>query len=50
MVSFYTKVERLARDKHSSSLVQFISYKENEVLWILPLLYINFMSMVYEPS
>ncbi len=28
----YTKLERLARDKHSSLLDSFISYKENEVL------------------
>jgi len=27
-------MERLANDKHSNSLVQFVSYKEKEVLWM----------------
>jgi hypothetical protein len=31
-VLHYTKLERLARDKHSSLLSLFRSYKENEVL------------------
>jgi hypothetical protein len=29
-----TRLERLANDKHSNSLYQFISYKENLVSWI----------------
>ncbi len=28
----YTRVEKLASDKHSSLLGQFVSYEENEVL------------------
>jgi hypothetical protein len=28
----YTRLNRLARDKHYSFLYQFISYEENEVL------------------
>jgi hypothetical protein len=28
----YTRLERLARDKHSSFFEPFVSYKENEVL------------------
>jgi hypothetical protein len=30
-VFHYTKLEKLARDKHSSLLGSFVSYKENEV-------------------
>ncbi len=30
----YIKLDRFATDKHSSLLDQFISYKENEVLWM----------------
>jgi hypothetical protein len=33
-VLHYTRLERLARDKHSSLLGPFVSYEENEVLWI----------------
>ncbi len=33
-VLYYTMVEKLANDKHSSLLVQFVGYEENEVLWI----------------
>jgi hypothetical protein len=35
-VLHYTKLERLARDKHSGLLGQPVSYEENEVLWIWP--------------
>jgi hypothetical protein len=31
-IVFYTRLERLARDKHSSLLRPFISYEENKVL------------------
>ncbi len=34
LVLEYTKQERLARDKHFSLFIQFISYEENKVLWI----------------
>ncbi len=30
----YTKLERVAKNKHSSLLEPFVSYEENEVLWI----------------
>ena len=36
-VLLYTRLERLATDKHSSLLDPFVSYEENEVLWIRPL-------------
>jgi hypothetical protein len=32
LVVHYIRLERLARDKHSSLLVPFISYEENKVL------------------
>ncbi len=32
-----SKLERFGRDKHSCLLGLFISYKENEVLWIQPI-------------
>jgi hypothetical protein len=35
-VVLYTRLERLARDKCSSSLDQFISYEGNKVLWTQP--------------
>ncbi len=35
-VLHYIKVERLATDKYTTLLDPFISYKENEVLWIRP--------------
>jgi len=31
---YYTRLERLARDKHYSLLGPFVSYEENEVLLI----------------
>jgi len=31
------KLERIARDKHSSLLGQFLGYRENEMFWILSL-------------
>jgi hypothetical protein len=34
LVSHYTRLERLARDKHSCLLGPFVSYKENEVLQV----------------
>jgi hypothetical protein len=37
-VLHYTRLERLARDKHSDLLGTFISYEENEVLRIQHLL------------
>jgi hypothetical protein len=33
-VLHYTRLERLAADKHSSLLSPFVSYKENKVFWI----------------
>ncbi len=33
-VLHYTRLEKLARNKHSSLLGSFINYEENEVLWI----------------
>jgi hypothetical protein len=33
MVLHYTKLHRLARNKHTSLLGLFVSYKENELLW-----------------
>ncbi len=30
----YTKLEKLAKEKYSSLLVPFVSYEENEVLWL----------------
>ncbi len=30
----YTKQERLATDEHSGFLGPFVSYEENELLWI----------------
>ncbi len=35
-VLHYIKLSRFATDKHSILLDQFISYEENEVLWIRP--------------
>jgi len=35
-VLHYTRLRRLAGDKHSSLLDPFVSYEENEVLWIWP--------------
>ncbi len=32
----YTRLEKFTRNKASSLLGQFLSYKENEVSWILP--------------
>ncbi len=32
----YSKLERLVSDKNSSLLRPFISYEENELLWIQP--------------
>jgi len=32
-----TRLERLARDKHFSLFYPFVSYEENEALWIRPL-------------
>jgi hypothetical protein len=34
---YFTRLERLSNDEHSSLLVAFISYEENDVLWIQPL-------------
>ncbi len=34
----YSKLERLTKDKHSGLLGVFVSYKENEVSWIRPLI------------
>ncbi len=31
-----TRLEKLARDKHSSLLGPFIGYEENELLWVRP--------------
>ena len=31
---YYITLKRLSNDKHSSLLVAFVSYEENEVLWI----------------
>ncbi len=31
---YYTRLEKLHRDKHSSLLGLFVSYKVSEVLWI----------------
>jgi hypothetical protein len=36
-VLYTTKLERLGGYKHSSLLDLFVSYEENEVLWIQPL-------------
>jgi hypothetical protein len=33
MVLHYTKLQRLARNKHTSLLGPIVSYKENELLW-----------------
>jgi hypothetical protein len=33
--------KRLSNDKHSSLLVAFVSYEENEVLWILSKIFVN---------
>jgi len=35
-VLHYIRLERFAAGKHSSLLDQFVSYEENEVLWIRP--------------
>ncbi len=37
VVLHYTRLEKLAEDKHSSLLALLISYEEKEVLWILSL-------------
>ncbi len=34
---YYTRLEMVDRDNHSSLLVPFVSYEENEVLWMWPL-------------
>ncbi len=31
---YYARLEKLARDKHSSFLGSLVSYEENELLWI----------------
>jgi hypothetical protein len=36
-VVHYTRLERLARDKHPNLLGPFVSYEENEVVCIQPL-------------
>ncbi len=36
-VLHYTRLERLASDKHSSLSGSLVSYDKNEVLWILTL-------------
>ncbi len=33
-ISYTIRLERLARDKHSTLLGPLVSYEENEVLWI----------------
>jgi hypothetical protein len=42
----YTRLERHFCDKHSSLLGEFVSYKENEVMWIRSLVTIYFISFV----
>jgi hypothetical protein len=37
---YYTRLERLGRDKHTSLLNPFISYVENGVLRIWPLAFV----------
>jgi hypothetical protein len=36
-VLHFTRIERLAKDNHDSLMGPFVSYKENELLWIWPL-------------
>jgi hypothetical protein len=36
LVLCYTKMVRIAKEKHSSFLRKFVRYEENKVLWLLP--------------
>ncbi len=40
---YWTRLERLARDKHSNLLGISVSYKESKVLWIQSLIYKTFI-------
>ncbi len=40
----YTRLERLAKNKHSNIYDLFVSYEENEVLWIKPHI-VHFLSL-----
>ncbi len=44
--SYYSSLERLSRDEHSSLLSQYVSYKENEVLLIQ---FLPYQVLYYRP-
>ncbi len=46
-VLHYTRLKRFARDKHSSLSGPFISYEENEVLWMQLLVQIQNTSFFF---